>query len=359
MSAHDKHDGPAILFGGIGSERLVSTASTQLVATVLPEAELLFWAKTGSIHRVSADELRAHARPFTDELVTAQPAQAASIDELLQTWDVRRAIVLGLHGVDGESGELQRKLEARRIPYTGSGADASRTAYDKAAAKQAVAARGGAVAEARMSTAGELGEHRDWVQGTLASGRDVFAKPRADGSSVGLYRLRSTQDFERMLELLRGEPERGYLLEAAVLGRELTTGVVEWSDGERALPSSEVLLSGASTFGYDEKYVTAGATEITPAELPHDVAEAAKTLALDAHRAVGCRGYSRTDCIWDGTRMVFLEINTLPGLTPRSFITQQLQVAGFTMREFLERQLAIAHARLTNRVGPAPRQGIR
>jgi len=103
-----------------------------------------------------------------------------------------------------------------------------------------------------------------------------------------------------------------------------------------------VVLEAGRTFDFDGKYLGKGVREITPADVSESIARAAQAVALAAHEAVGCRGYSRTDVIMGKDGPVFLEINTLPGLTRASFIPQQLEAAGIDLRDFLERQIEIA-----------------
>jgi D-alanine-D-alanine ligase len=172
----------------------------------------------------------------------------------------------------------------------------------------------------------------------------VVAKPVAGGSSVGLYHVSTAEDAGRAADGIDelGEP---YLAEEFVSGTELTVGVVDGPSGPRPLPPSEVRLEQGRAFDYEGKYLGKGTREITPAEVPPEVSRAAQDLALAAHRALGCEGYSRTDIICSAKGPVFLELNTLPGLTRASFLPQQLAAEGTSMGSFLEGQLAIARAR--------------
>jgi D-alanine-D-alanine ligase len=106
-----------------------------------------------------------------------------------------------------------------------------------------------------------------------------------------------------------------------------------------------VRVEAGRAFDYEGKYLGKGTREITPAEVAPAVTRAAQELALAAHRALGCEGYSRTDIIAAAAGPVFLELNTLPGLTRMSFIPQQLAAEGTSMAQFLDGQLAIARAR--------------
>jgi D-alanine-D-alanine ligase len=140
-----------------------------------------------------------------------------------------------------------------------------------------------------------------------------------------------------------------YLLEERLDGTELTVGVLDEVGDVIALPASEVRVVQGGAFDFDGKYLGRGTQEITPAEVPAAVADEASRIAVAAHRALGCAGYSRTDVIATARGVVFLETNTLPGLTRASFIPQQLAAANRSLAGFVEGQLALARARITTR----------
>jgi D-alanine-D-alanine ligase len=173
----------------------------------------------------------------------------------------------------------------------------------------------------------------------------LVLKPVADGSSSGLMFVGSDSRADAIARL-SDAPDVVFILERFVRGRELTVGVLERPTGDTiALPCSEVFVEMGRSFDFEGKYLGRGTKEITPAELTPDVAQAAQSLALTVHRAMGCSGYSRTDMIVDESGPVFLEINTLPGLTSASFIPQQLKVAGISMHAFVDEQIELASRR--------------
>src|ERR1051326_754124 len=175
---------PIILFGGPSDERHVSVASGQNIARVLPEALLWFWAPDGAVYDVSAKELLAHEEPFERDYVPSRPAIWPDIEQALDTLPVDDPLfVLGLHGTAGEDGTLQRMLEARSLPFTGSSSAASENAFDKERAKAIVRDRV-QTAESRVAhDSRELAEHVDEM---LQRHERVVAKPLAGGSSRGL-----------------------------------------------------------------------------------------------------------------------------------------------------------------------------
>jgi D-alanine-D-alanine ligase len=331
-----------ILFGGESSERRVSVASAQHVSAVLDEAETFFLAPSGAVYRVPRADLQRFERPFERDFT---PSGEAGFEDLVAAIESapRRVWLLALHGGEGEDGTIQRMLETRKIAFTGPGAEASSRAFDKEIAKQIASAAGVRIAQS-VHLSADPKVMRKTLRDMLAMYQRVVAKPVAGGSSVGLYHLVEGEDVERVAAGIESSGE-AYLVEQFVSGTELTVGVVDGPSGPRALPPSEVRLEPGRAFDFEGKYLGKGTREITPAEVAPEVTLAAQYLALDAHRALGCEGYSRTDLIVSARGPVFLELNTLPGLTRASFIPQQLAAEGTSMLHFLEGQLDLARKR--------------
>ena len=328
-----------ILFGGSSSERRVSVASAQHVAAILDEAAALFLAPSGAGFEVSREALAGFERPFENDFI---PSGEAAHPDLVAAVESApgRVYLLALHGGEGEDGTVQRLLESRRIAFTGPGAEASARAFDKEIAKQIAGAAGVRIARS-VHLSADPRVMRQTLRDMLGTYPRIVAKPVAGGSSVGLYHLLSAGEVERAASGIEASGE-AYLAEEFIAGTELTVGVVDGERGARALPPSEVRLEAGRAFDYEGKYLGKGTKEITPAEVAPEVTRAAQQLALDAHRALGCEGYSRTDLIVSARGPVFLELNTLPGLTRASFIPQQLAAEGTSMLHFLEGQVALA-----------------
>jgi D-alanine-D-alanine ligase len=341
-----------VLFGGPSSERKVSVASAQNVASVLEQAEAWFWAREGAIHRVERSALLGHQRPFEVEFDPRnEPAWRSLQDALDDPRSRPLTFVLAVHGTGGEDGAAQKLFEQRGIAFTGPGADASAKAFDKEWAKQLAAAAGVRVAEAIHLPRGDEATVGSALLGFLARHGRIVAKPVAGGSSVGLQLIGNVAEAQRAAAAIAAAGEE-YLAEAFVSGTELTVGVVDDERGTRALPASEVRVEQGRAFDYDGKYLGRGTREITPAEVPVAVSTAAQRVAIAAHQALGCEGYSRTDVICTPTGPVFLEINTLPGLTRMSFVPQQLAAEQTSMRDFLEGQIALARRRRDRKPSP-------
>ncbi|MCI0572194.1 MAG: ATP-grasp domain-containing protein [Myxococcaceae bacterium] len=342
MSASDV----VILFGGTSDERRVSVASAQNVATVLSEADVWFQSPDGAVTPCPRDVLAAHQNPYTTDLHLPGTPRWPTLAAALDSAEARgRAFFLGFHGGEGEDGTVQRELEKRGLAFTGSGSLASAAGFDKERAKALAKAAGVRVMEAVELTGDEAAIRRALSDMLSRHGRAV-AKPMRGGSSVGLHHVRNGDEAVRAAREIASHPGIPYVCEAFVQGTELTVGVVDGLDGStRALPCSEVRVDPGRAFDYEGKYLAKGTVEITPAEVPEDLFRAAQALAVTAHKAMGCVGYSRTDVILGQQGPVFLEINTLPGMTKASFIPQQLAAEGTPVREFLEGQLELARRR--------------
>lgn len=330
-----------VLFGGLSDERHVSVASAQNVVRALGSPLCWFWAPDGAVHDVSPAELLAHSRPFEIDYVPSRPAIWPDLEMALDTLPVDDPLFfLALHGGAGEDGTLQEMLERRRIPFTGSRAAASAAAFDKGRAKERVTGRV-RVAESRVAHPGELDRA---VRDLLQRHAKLVLKPLAGGSSRGLYFLDRDGDVGGTIARTRahGVP---YLIEEFLEGRELTVGVIDMDNGPVALPVIEIEVDPGCSFDYEGKYLGRGTREICPARIPDAMRDEAQRVAVEAHRALGCEGYSRTDVIASEKGVWFLELNTLPGLTTSSLVPQQLREAGIPFDEFLKRQIELARRR--------------
>jgi D-alanine-D-alanine ligase len=324
-----------ILFGGLSKERLVSVASAQSLHAALPDADLWFWDAGNTVYQVSSEALLAHSRPFEDPFKPRAP----SLGPLEQALDRARAedrvLVLGLHGGSAENGELQAMCEMRRLAFTGSGSASSNLAFDKVAAKR-FAAIGGVTAPAGVAL--------EDLETALDEHGKLIAKPARDGSSYGLIFINASQDVAAVRRAARAEE---YLIEPFITGPEATCGVLERLDGSlTALPTVEIIpAEGGFGFDYRAKYLAKSTQEICPGRFAPEVSVQIMDHALKAHRALSCSGYSRTDFIISPKGPVYLETNTLPGLTKASLYPKALKAQGIEFADFLRDQIALAEKR--------------
>jgi D-alanine-D-alanine ligase len=321
-----------ILFGGTNKERLVSVASAQALHRALPEADLWFWHVADTVHEVRSETLLNHKRPFEDAFEPGSRGVALEL-ALDKAKAEDRVLVLGLHGGRAENGELQTMCEMRGIPFTGSGSASSNLAFDKMAAKRFVAIAGVSAPE---------GIALEDIDAAFAEYGKLIAKPARDGSSYGLIFVNAKQDLVAVRNAAKTEE---YLIEPFVAGVEATCGVLERSDGTiMSLPPVEI-IPGEGAFDYTAKYLLKSTQEICPGRFSPDITTALMDQALRAHRALSCGGYSRTDFIVSAKGPIFLETNTLPGLTAASLYPKALKAQGIEFADFLRDQIALAEMR--------------
>lgn len=335
---------PILLFGGKSEERLVSVASAQNLAEQFKFSELIFQDKNEKLFKVTEVELFAHQDVFRSEFIPKTPAVAESLTAALDLFR-NKCVFLGWHGANSENGEIQKLFEDEKLLFTGSGSAASKSAFEKNLAKVIVSNAGIQVPVEIKFKASELARLRPRFEVFLKLHGKVVFKPIGSGSSYGLHIVANAEQLENALTAIAIDVFESYLLENFITGRELTVGVVQ--DGEEliSLPASEIIVEEGHSFDYEGKYLGTVAREVTPADLSHDDLEKVQKLALDAHIGLGCYGYSRTDIILTAEGPVFLETNTLPGLSKPSFIPQQLHVADIPFRQFIEAQLQLAKLR--------------
>ncbi|NHN89376.1 D-alanine--D-alanine ligase [Acetobacter conturbans] len=298
-----------VLMGGASAEREVSLSSGKGVVAALREAGY-----------------ETHGLDVTRDLA----ALVAGLAE--QKPDV---VFNALHGRFGEDGAVQGVLEWLGLPYTHSGIRASANAMDKEASRQVFLTAGLPVAEGRVVSIEELAEADPLPL-------PYVVKPLDEGSSVGVSIIREgTNQRGRVLEEWRYGPVA--LVEQYIPGREITVGVLDGdAEGPRALTVTDITpnaASGHDFYDYAAKYGAGGSRHILPADIhPDDFARACE-LAVAAHRALGCTGASRSDFRYDDTagdghgRIVLLEVNTQPGMTPTSLLPEQAAYCGISYPE--------------------------
>jgi D-alanine-D-alanine ligase len=223
--------------------------------------------------------------------------------------------------------------EMRGIPFTGSGSASSHLAFDKVAAK-----RFAAIAGVKAPDGIALAD----IEAAFAKYGKLIAKPARDGSSYGLIFVNAKQDLVAVRNAARLEE---YLIEPLIAGVEATCGVLEQSDGTIfSLPPIEIVPADGG-FDYTAKYLLKSTQEICPGRFSTAVSAQIKDQALKAHRALSCSGYSRTDFIVSEKGPIYLETNTLPGLTKASLYPKALKAQGIEFADFLHDQIALAAKR--------------
>lgn len=287
----------AVIYGGWSSERPVSLSSGQQMAEA---------ARQAGYDVIEIDATRELAR---------QLAEAAP--------DV---VLNGLHGPWGEDGCVQGLLEVMGLPYSHSGVLASALAMDKLKSKAVYRQAGlDVAADKRVTRAEAAAAH--------ALKPPYVIKPVNEGSSFGVLIVREGTNGPPQ-ELLGDSWRYGdYLMaEEYIPGRELTVAVL----GDRPLAVTEITTL-RDYYDFDAKYAAGGSRHVIPADLPAHVTKAAMDAALVAHQALGCRGATRSDFRFDEQkdRLVILETNTQPGMTPTSLVPEQAAFVGMRFEELV------------------------
>lgn len=247
------------------------------------------------------------------------------------------AALIILHGPNGEDGTVQGLLDLLKIPYQGSGVLGSAVAMNKVISKQLYQRSGIPVPPDVVVHRNDHPSADDVID---RLGLPVVIKPAFAGSSVGMTIVRSADAIGSALD--KAFQHGGTALaEAYIDGVELTCGVMGNDDLE-AFPLIEIIPDDDHEFfDYEAKY-TAGVTrEICPARIDDSLTEKAQSYAKMAHRALFCRGYSRTDLILKGQDIYVLETNTIPGMTATSLLPQAAQVAGYSFSALLDRLIEL------------------
>lgn len=292
----------AVLMGGWSAERPVSLMSGAGIAEALESLG----------HRVTRIDM---GRDVAAKLVAAQPD----------------LVFNALHGTPGEDGTVQGMLDLMGLRYTHSGMVTSVIAIDKQLTKQTLVPQGIPMPGGRIVRTEELYRHDPLP-------RPYVLKPVNEGSSVGVAIVTTEGNTGNPISPQAKGPWQEFdhlLAEPFIRGRELTTAVL----GDQALMVTE-LKPKSGFYDFDAKY-TDGLTEhVCPAEIPDEIAEACKRIALEAHRLLGCKGCSRSDFRWDddlGVEGLFLlEVNTQPGMTPLSLVPEQARHLGMNYAQLVQ-----------------------
>ena len=248
-----------------------------------------------------------------------------------------------LHGENGEDGAMQGLLQMAGIPYVGPHVAASAVSMDKTLTKLVVDHAGVPQAAWQLVRRGELTNH---MENTLDSLElrfryPMFVKPAGTGSSVGVSKAADREQLRTAL-VNAAKYDQKVLVEEFIHGREVEVAVMG-NDSPMASICGEI-DSGADFYDYDAKYVTDTSTAYIPARIPEDVEEVVRDAAVKVYSAIGCRGLSRVDFFVtnEENRVVFNEINTLPGFTSISMYPKLFEASGIPYTQLIDKLLELA-----------------
>lgn len=313
----------AIVQGGPSSEAEVSRASALGAGAALSDAG----------HRVVRLELDSH------------------VAESLRTGGYDVVFPLA-HGHVGEDGALQGLLEVLELPYVGSGVSASALAMDKRLARILFERAGLPIAAGFAAARGDAREAAGRARREIGGG--LVVKPASQGSAIGVTRLgpdASPPEVARAIEEVWAIDDVA-VLEHLARGREVTCAVLDVYETV-AFPPTEILSPNDAFYTYEARYSPGRSVHLCPAPLPPETLARVQAVALDAHRALGCRDLSRVDfVVGDGEAtgaITLLEVNSLPGMTATSLYPECAAVAGWSMSRLCDALVMHAHHRGTKR----------
>jgi D-alanine-D-alanine ligase len=343
----------AVLFGGRSAEHDVSVLSATNVMRALAPAKYdtlpVFITREGQ-WLLSSFEDGTLAKPLSGTEVCLVPGgqgRMMAIPADGAPYELPKVDILFpvLHGLPGEDGSVQGLAEVARVPLAGCGILGSVTALDKDIAKRLLSEAGIPAARSvtiRPGAAPSLGE----LAGAL--GLPVFIKPARQGSSVGVSKVASEQDYAAALaEGFRHD--RKLLAEEFIRGREIECSVLEDTEGGLFVsrPGEIVPAESHGFYSYDAKYIDEdGAALKVPAELPDEVEASIRAMAAKAFQVVGCDGMARVDFfVTADMRILVNELNTIPGFTDISMYSKAMAASGVSYPEIIDRLVAHGLAR--------------
>lgn len=341
----------AVLFGGRSSEHAISCVSAGSVLAHLDPARFevipVGITRDGAWVRGSGDPstLQIQDRRLPEVTSDSDPVvfEPDPTIDVLGGVDVVFPI---LHGAFGEDGTIQGLLELAGIPYVGAGVLASAAGMDKEFTRKLLRAEGLPVTDAVVLRPGNPGlttaqqERLGWP---------VFVKPARAGSSVGITRVDDPADLEAAIEFARATDPK-VLVEAAVVGREVECGVLEFPDGrlEASLPAEIRVTAESGWYDFDTKYLDDACEFDIPAKLDDTVTTDVRAMAIEAFRALDCQGLARVDFfVGDDGTLTVNEVNTMPGFTPISMYPRMWAVTGLDYAKLLATLIETALARGT------------
>lgn len=234
-----------------------------------------------------------------------------------------------IHGAFGEDGELQNSLSVRGIEFVGSNAASSALCMDKILAKERVEALGINTAESLSFDGNTIPLADDIIQ---ELGSSLVLKPRDSGSSCGLSLIENRSSMGVALSKINSG---NWMVERRLKGRELTIGLL----GGKALEIVEIKYS-KECYDYDTKYLSGSTEYLCPADLPNEITDRIQSEAEAIFESCGCRDFARIDFILEGNTPYFLEVNTLPGMTPQSLLPKSAAAKGIDFNTLIETMIS-------------------
>ena len=344
-----------VLFGGISPEHDVSLRSAESVLLNMNKDKYnvipVGITKEGDWIRFNSDDYsllpgskwQAHPDNRRCALSPVRGQGLLVFEEDCATRELIDVVFPVLHGENGEDGAMQGLLQMAGIPYVGPHVSASAVAMDKTLTKLVVDNAGVDQAAWQLVRNSDLMHHQDTVVEKLEAqfAYPMFVKPAGTGSSVGVSKANNREQLRTAL-VQAGKFDEKILVEEFICGREVEVAVMG-NNSPVASVCGEI-DSGAEFYDYDAKYITDTSVAYIPARIGDDVSERVRELAVKVYTAVGCQGMSRVDFFvtYDDNRVVFNEINTLPGFTSISMFPKLFGASGIPYDQLIDNLLELA-----------------
>ena len=344
-----------VLFGGMSPEYEVSLRSAEFVLNSLNKEKYNVFAvgitKAGDWILYGGDD---YSRLPSGEWLQHEKNRRAAISPVrgqgLLSFEgdcvVRERIDVVfpvLHGENGEDGTVQGLLQLAGIPYVGPHVAASAVSMDKTLTKLVADKAGVPQAQWHLDNNSDLDDRMDGILDKLEKkfSYPMFVKPAGTGSSVGVSKVKDREALQNAL-CHAGRFDEKILVEEFICGREVEVAVMGNNSPVASICGE--IDSGADFYDYDAKYVTDTSTAYIPARIPEDVAEQVRDAAVRVYSAIGCQGMSRVDFFvtYEGERVIFNEINTIPGFTSISMYPKLFAASGIPGEELIDELLRLA-----------------
>lgn len=343
----------ALVFGGQSPEHSISCISARSVLAALLESGFEvtcigitrdgIWVEV-PIAEVAAYEITVDFHPEvvkSGEVIRLVMNAISPGVEILGEFTPISVFFPVLHGAGGEDGAIQGLCQSMGIPVVGSGVRASAICMNKLTTKELVRAAG--IDAGNWFAQGDSGSNFEPLPDTFPF--PWFIKPVTGGSSIGITRIESSTEYDSACRKALLTSNKVIVEQGLIRPRELEVGILVGDSGIEASSVGEIKVRGDfEYYDFEAKYISDGADLIVPAELETELASEVQRIAIQIFTLLGCAGYARVDFFLDGDRVVFNEINTIPGFTPISMFARMWSHVGVDFPHLVSQLVRIAIA---------------
>ncbi len=308
----------AVIYGGDSSEIVVSRKSAQGVLSFIDSSKYNTVAVLITLEKWVAESDGCEYPIDKNDFSFTKDGEKVLFD----------CAYITIHGTPGEDGRLQGYFDMLKIPYSTCGVLAASLTFNKFACNTYLKGFGVSVADSLLIRKGT-----EYAGENIADklGLPLFIKPNAGGSSFGISKVKTVEEIEPAI-LQAFEESNEVIIESFISGHEFTCGLYKTPEKECVFPITEVIPAN-EFFDFEAKYNAEKAQEITPARLPQETTERIQKITSLIYDILGCKGIARVDYMLSDNKIFLLEVNTTPGMTPTSFIPQQINAAGLDIKE--------------------------